>query len=301
MLAVGGLDGGFGQGSCVADLAVGQPLGQPRGPGAADRGRGLVARQELERAGVGHVQGPLQGREHAQQGAAQAVHGAGAVLDQVDPASGQQLELDGGFVAGVDGPQVAAHPGLVGNDVGVAGVGLALTAVTVGSPVHQAAGNVEDLLAVIDQQGQQQRGFPAGHVDGPGDLTAVGQVQDVTDELQQLGLVVDDPPRQQGLPVGIQRQAVMVALATVDPRPYPAHHAPDVLVRTVRATDDLAGIALHSDLFALPNRRPSRRGAPDGEASEATKRQQPDSHTQHPWATQPYEWLDQPGQEGRAA
>jgi hypothetical protein len=62
-----------------------------------------------------------------------------------------------------------------------------------------------------------------------------------------------------------------------------------------------AGIALHSDLFALPNRRPSCRGAPGGEAREATRRQPPDSHTQHPWATQPYEWLDQPGEEGRAA
>jgi hypothetical protein len=26
-----------------------------------------------------------------------------------------------------------------------------------------------------------------------------------------------------------------------------------------------------------------------------------DTNTQHPWATQPYEWLDQPGQEGRAS
>lgn len=95
--------------------------------------------------------------------------------------------------------------------------------------------------------------------------------------------------------------AALVALAAVDPRPYPAHRAPDVLVRDVRATDDFAGIALHSDLFALPNRRSSRRRAPGGEAREATRRQPPDSHTQHPWATQPYEWLDQPDQEGRAA
>src|SRR4051812_22436611 len=101
-------------------------------------------------------------------------------------------------------------------------------------------------------------------------------------------------------PGEVQSEAVMVALAAVDPHPYSAHRAPDVHVRSVRATDDLAGIA-HSDLFALPNRRPSRRGVPGGEASYATRRQPPDSHTQHPWATQPYEWLDQPDQEGRAA
>ncbi|GAB3351697.1 hypothetical protein GCM10027360_07560 [Amycolatopsis echigonensis] len=93
----------------------------------------------------------------------------------------------------------------------------------------------------------------------------------------------------------------MVALAAVDPRPYPAHRAPDLRACAIHATDDLAGIALHSDLFALPNRRPSRRGVPGGEASYATKRQPPESHTQHPWATQPYERLDQPDQEGRAA
>lgn len=129
----------------------------------------------------------------------------------------------------------------------------------------------------------------------------VGQVQDIPDQLQQLGFVIGDPPRQQCLAVRVQGKAVMVALADVDPRPYPAYRTPDVRVRTLRATDDLAGIALHSDLFALPNRRPSRRGALSGKASIATRRQRPESHTQRPWVTQPYEWLDQPGQEGRAA
>ncbi|WP_266274754.1 hypothetical protein [Kitasatospora purpeofusca] len=114
-------------------------------------------------------------------------------------------------------------------------------------------------------------------------------------------LVVGDPPRQPGPAVRVEGQAVVVALAAVDPRPYPAHHAPDVRVRAVRTTDDLAGIALLSDLLALPNRRPSRRGVPGGEAREATRRQPPESHTQHPWATQPYEWPDQPVQQGRAA
>ncbi|WP_411149047.1 hypothetical protein, partial [Streptomyces sp. A30] len=106
--------------------------------------------------------------------------------------------------------------------------------------------------------------------------------------------------RQQRLGVLVQGEAVVVALAAVDPYPYPAHRAPDMCVRSVRATDDLAGIALLSDLFALPNRRPSRRGVPGGEATQATKRQPTDSHTQHPWAIQPYEWLNQPDQEGRA-
>ncbi|MFD7052708.1 hypothetical protein ACFWBS_04565 [Streptomyces mirabilis] len=118
---------------------------------------------------------------------------------------------------------------------------------------------------------------------------------------QQLGFVIGDPPRQQVLAVHVQGKAVMVALADVDPRPSPARRAPDMRVRTLRATDDLVGIALHSDVFALPNRRPSRRGALSGKASMATRRQRPESHAQRPCVTQPCEWLDQPDQEGSAA
>lgn len=47
-LPLGGLDRRFGQGSRVAELAVGQPLRQLGGPGAADRGRSLVTRQQFE-------------------------------------------------------------------------------------------------------------------------------------------------------------------------------------------------------------------------------------------------------------
>jgi len=59
------------------------------------------------------------------------------------------------------------------------------------------------MSASTDQQSQQQGGLAAGHVDGPGDLTAVSQVENVTDQLQQLGLVVGDPARQQRLAVCI--------------------------------------------------------------------------------------------------
>ncbi|WP_411124568.1 DNA-binding protein [Streptomyces sp. x-19] len=32
---------------------------------------------------------------------------------------------------------------------------------------------------MVDEQGRQQGGFTAGHVDGPGDLLAAGQVQNI--------------------------------------------------------------------------------------------------------------------------
>lgn len=38
----------------------------------------------------------------------------------------------------------------------------------------------------------------------------------------------------------------------------------------------------------------SRRGVPGGQATKAIERQPPTSHTQYPWAMQPYERLDQP-------
>ncbi len=266
VLPFGGLNYRFSQGFGVSDLTLGQPLRQSGDTCPADRCRGLVAGEQDQRADVGQLQGPFQGGEHAQQRAAQAVHRAGAVLDQVGPAAGQQLQIDRGLVAGADRPQVAADAGLIGDHVGIAGIGLALTAVAVTGPVDQAAGEVKDLLLVGDEQGQQQRRLAAGHVDGPGHLVSTGQGQDVADELEQLGLVVGDPPRQQGPAVGVQGQAVVVALPAVDPGPDSAHRAPDVLVRAVRTTDDLAGIALLSDLLALPNRRPSRRGVPGGEA-----------------------------------
>jgi hypothetical protein len=144
---------------------------------------------------------------------------------------------------------------------------------------------------VVDQDGDQQTGFTAGHVHRPGHLASVGEVEDVPHELQEVRLVVGHPARLQGLAVGVHSDAVVVGLTAVDPGPYPAHRAPEV-VPALRTTDDLAGIALHSDLVALPNRRPSRRGEQGGQASGATNNSsQPESHTPLPWVPQPYEWL----------
>src|SRR5205814_8042231 len=112
--------------------------------------------------------------------------GSSAFCDQVDTALGQQPQFDGCVVGRTDRLQVASHTGLVGDHAGIAGVGLALAAVAVGGTVDRDAGNVDELLAVIDEQRNEKRRLAAGHVQGPGDVPAVGEVQDVADQLQQL-------------------------------------------------------------------------------------------------------------------
>ncbi len=85
--------------------------------------------------------------------------------------------------------------------------------------------------------------------------------------------------RRSGSSLATPRDSSLVASASrtrqwwwVLPLSTPAHIWLIVLqkiVVAVRTTDDLAGIALHSDLFALPNQRPGRRGVPGGEACSA--------------------------------
>ena len=54
----------------------------------------------------------------------------------------------GQLVAAAQRVQVTAHPGLVGDDRGVLGVGLAIAAVAARGVVHRAARDVEQLLIV---------------------------------------------------------------------------------------------------------------------------------------------------------
>lgn len=193
MLSLGGLHGGAGQGSAPAELPVPEPLFEPAGTEPADGRWCLVAGEEDQGPVVAQVKGTLERGEDACQEAAEAVDGSGAVADQVGAAAGEQTELDDGFVAGPDRLQIAAHAGLVGDDVRVAGIGLALAAVARRGPVHGPAGDVEHLLVVVEQEGDDERGPAVGKVDGPDHLVAQGE--NIGDQLQEVGLVVGHPPR----------------------------------------------------------------------------------------------------------
>lgn len=300
VLPFGGRNGLGRQSLGSADLPVAQPGGQPALAGAADRGRGLVARQEQQRPIGPEVQGAFQGREHAGQQGPQAVDGAGAFGDQVDAAFGQQPQFDGGVVVGADRLQITPRAGLVGYDAGVPGVGLALASVAVRGPVDHDAGDVDQLLAVVDEQHDRQCGFIAGHVHRLGDSAAVGEVEDVADQFQQLGLVIGDPPRQQGLALGFQDQGVVVGFAAVGPGPYPAHRAPARRACSSYHRRPRRHCSTQRPVRSSQSAAESSWGA--GRPSFLSYRRQPhESHTQLPWVPQPYEWLGQTQEEGGAA
>jgi hypothetical protein len=75
-------------------------------------------------------------------------------------------------------------------------------------------------------------------------------------ELEELRLAVENPAREQSRPVLVEDKAEDKAMVVGLPLSIPAQirlMALPTVVPAVRATDDLAGMALRSDLFALPN------------------------------------------------
>jgi hypothetical protein len=78
---------------------------------------------------VVQVQSPLQSGKGGQKGVSETVDGAGLVTDQVPAASEEGLQLGQFVLAGGELLEVWPHTGLIGDDVGVSGVGLGLSGV----------------------------------------------------------------------------------------------------------------------------------------------------------------------------
>ncbi len=70
---------------------------------------------------------------------------------------------------------------MVGNDVGIAGIGLGLAAVGVASSVYGETGDVEDSLVSLPQQCQQERCAASRLIHSPDNL--FGQKQRIIYEL----------------------------------------------------------------------------------------------------------------------
>ena len=74
--------------------------------------------------------------------------------------TGVDLDLGARFITGSQGLQVPADAGLVGDDCGVLGVGLAFTSVALGGAIDDWAGDAERVLSVVEQKIDQQSAPP---------------------------------------------------------------------------------------------------------------------------------------------
>lgn len=187
---------------------------------AADRLRALVTRQPYHPgAWVGGAGRPFQRGADRGQVLAQSVESAGAGGHQVRTAGGEHPQLDHELVGGAQLGQIASHPGLVGDDTGVLGVGPALAAVASRGAADRLAGQVAHRLAVFPQHGQRQSRLHGGQVHRP--LRLVGaQAGHFAQQCQQIGLVVGHSPGQQTASLGVQHTGPVVFLADIHPDPH---------------------------------------------------------------------------------
>jgi hypothetical protein len=169
VLVFGGRNRSSRNGVKVADLSILQPCGEAVLADPAQSGGGLVAGQQHQRRfGGAVVKGPFQRGEVFQELSAQSVDGASAVRRQIVATRGGDPQVHRDLVLYCQCVQVAAHPGLVGDDVSILGIGLPVTAVGTGGVVDGAAGDVEQLLPMVDQQRDQQGGPARVEVNRPG-------------------------------------------------------------------------------------------------------------------------------------
>lgn len=94
----------------------------------------------------------LQRWEDLQELLAQRVDLPGAVVDEIEATAREDAQIDGDLVARPQQPEVLAHAGLVGDDVGVLGIGLALTAVAGRGAVNGQTGEVDHRLSAVDEE-----------------------------------------------------------------------------------------------------------------------------------------------------
>lgn len=272
LLGFGRGDGLGRQRGGVADLAGPQPAGQGVNAGLAQHGGCLETRQEDQRALVGQVESSFQSRADRQHLVMEPIDRPGAVGGQVAAAGHQQAQFDDQIVVAVEDGQVPTHPVLIGDDQGVLRVGFACSPVSLGGAVDDDARDVDHLLAVVEQEGQQQNGLAAVQVDCP--PHPVRELTDVGDHLQQRRFVVGDSAREHAFPVAVDHRHVVMFPADVESGPQVRQRMPFAAVPSDTPADNPAARSLHSDRFATLNQRPgpSRRGGRRVEQSHTNGR-----------------------------
>lgn len=183
----------LGEGVRSLDGAVPEEGAQTLASGPPDPRRGLVVGHQGQGPLVVQVEGALQGGKQRNEGLPETGDGAGLVRHEVAAAGEQEAQLGEVSLAGSELAEIRPHPGLLGDDAGVAGIGFGLPAVGVAGPVHGQPGEVDDPLVPLPQERQQEEGRAApGLVDGPNDFPT-GEGESLVDEGHEGGLVVLDP------------------------------------------------------------------------------------------------------------
>jgi hypothetical protein len=85
--------------------------------------------------------------------------------------------------------------------------------------VHCPAGDVEDVLAVTDEQGDQQRRPAMVEIGRPHHLVPVRELEHTGEELEQGWFVIGDSLGEQPVSVGVDHNAMMMGFAGVNTGP----------------------------------------------------------------------------------
>ncbi len=211
--------------------------------------------------------------------------GDGPVLisDQIATASEEEPQFGDLFLAGLKLAEVLPHPGLVGDDTGIPGVGLGLAAVGVTGPVYGESGDVEDPLVSLPQQRQQKRRRASGLIYRPEDLFR--EAESLVYEFGELGLVVFYLPGEQLCPRGVEhvRPVRLFSRIYADPGSVHDHLRPSLT--GLLPSEHPADGSLRSDFSPISISGRGLQREPRGDSSRAIERQAFSSHPRPPWAS----------------
>ncbi|MEC5193477.1 hypothetical protein RCH17_003785 [Arthrobacter sp. MP_M7] len=115
--------------------------------------------------------------------------------------------------------------------------------------------DVEDVLAVGDEDGNQQRRAAAVQVGGPDDFVSVAEFEDGGDEFEQGGFVVGDFLRKQTVSVSVDHDTVMMGFAGIDTGPQFRQNKPPVRRTVEIPADKRAVVSLSGDHVASLDQR----------------------------------------------
>jgi hypothetical protein len=123
-LSLGRGEGFLSEGVRPFNTAVFEEGGEPFAAHPAYGGGGLVVGDQREGASPVQVESSLQRREQGQKRLPEAGDTSGAVGDKVAPSGEEKLKFGEITFAGGEPAEVASHSSLIGDDVGISGVGL---------------------------------------------------------------------------------------------------------------------------------------------------------------------------------